>query len=189
MPIFKVSLALARRIFIFIRMATYTLGYITSNFPDTLPMVVTTMTDFQLAGSRLGSNLDISSNISTITSYINQIESKTTTLAQIDGAIINQTPEYQNKNATSMFLSRIETVSTQTQSLQTQLDVVNANLENTNVKISGDITGIIFYTYTTATIILGILSIGLITYSVFLYMNESGTIDMKPVVGGRLRRS
>ena len=174
-------------------MATYTLGYITSNFPDTLPIVVTTVTDLQTAGAKLGSNLDISLNISTLTSYINQIESKTMTLANIDAAIIQQTPEYQNQTATSNFLSNIQSISTQTQSLQTQLDVVNANLENTNVKISGDITNVLFYTYTTATIILGILSIGLITYSVFLFMNESGTDTTKlSVLGlmkGGIRRS
>lgn len=167
----------------------YTLGYITSNFPDTLPNVVTTTMGLQTAAAKLGSNLDISSNISTLVADIGNIERQTMALGQINTTIIGQTGEYQNKTATSIFLSNIQSVSTQTESLQTQLDVVNANLQNTGVKISGDITGILFYTYTTATIILGILSIGLITYCVFLFMNESGTMDMKPVVGGRLRRS
>ena len=167
----------------------YTLGYITSNFPDTPSNVVTIMTNSQNAVIKLGSNLDISANISTLAADITDIERQTMALAKINTTIIGQTGEYQNKTATSIFLSNIQSVSTQTESLQTQLDVVNANLQNTGVKISGDITGILFYTYTTATIILGILSIGLITYCVFLFMNESGTMDMKPVVGGRLRRS
>ena len=171
-------------------MATpYTLGYITSNFPDTLPNIVTTMMNSRTAVAKLGSNLDISSNISTLTADITDIERQTLELAKINTTIIGKTGEYQNQSASSMFLSRIQQVSTQTDSLQTQLDVVNANLQNTGVKLSGDITGILFYTYTTATIILGILSIGLITYSVFLFMNESGTVVMNPIVGGRLRRS
>jgi hypothetical protein len=172
-------------------MSTYSLANITSYYPDTLPQVSQYTTELQKAQSKLGSNQDISSNLTTLASYINQIDMQTKSLGEINAVFISKTPEYQNKTATSDFLSNIQSVSTQTQTLQTQIEVVNANLQNTDIKLSGDITGILFYTYTTATIILGILSIGLITYSIYMVMTEPDIIDMVPfqLLRGGTRRS
>jgi hypothetical protein len=172
-------------------MSTYSLANITLNYPDTLPQVSQYTTELQTAQSKLGANQDISSNLTTLASYINQIDMRTKSLGEINTIFISKTPEYQNKTASSDFLSNIQSVSTQTQTLQTQLEVVNANLQNTDTKLSGDITGILFYTYTSATIILGILSIGLITYSIYLIMNSEDTIDFVPfrLLRGGTRRS
>lgn len=172
-------------------MSTYSLANITLYFPDTPPQVSQYTTELQTAQSKLGSNQDISSNLTTLASYINQIDIRTKSLGEINAIFISKTPEYQNKTASSDFLSNIQSISTQTQTLQTQLEVVNANLQNTDTKLSGDITGVLFYTYTTATIILGILSIGLITYSIYMVMTEPDIIDTVPfrLLRGGTRRS
>jgi hypothetical protein len=57
--------------------------------------------------------------------------------------------------------------------LQGQLDTIEANVNHLESKTKADIPIIIFYAYTTMTILLGIISICLITYVVYVYMNPS----------------
>ena len=139
-----------------------------SMFPDTPPQVI----QFQTAYTNYTNGTN-NTDSNALVYWINGLSNQVTLLKQFQSNLITTTPEYTNKTASQMFLSNISTTSVQTSTLQMKLDIVNQNIENVKSKVNGNISNIIFYTYTSATILLGVLSIGLITYFVYMYMNLS----------------
>jgi hypothetical protein len=137
-----------------------------SMFPDTPPQVI----QFQSAYTNYinGTN---NTDSNALVYWINGLSNQVGLLKQFQSNIISTTPEYTNKSASQMFLSNLSTTSMQTSTLQLKFDIVNQNVEHVQSKINGNLTNIIFYTYTSITILLGVLSIGLITYFVYMYMN------------------
>ena len=91
-------------------------------------------------------------------SLINGLSNTVVQLQSYQSNLITNTPEYNNTYASQMFLSNISSTSVQTSTLQLKLDIVNQNIENTHSKMSGGLSDIIFYTYTSATILFGVLS-------------------------------
>jgi hypothetical protein len=146
-----------------------------TTFPDTPPQVIqfeTAYTNYINGTNNTDSNA--------LVYLINGLSNQVTLLQQFQSNLITTTPEYTNKAASQMFLSNLSSTSVQTSTLQVKLDIVNENIKNTQSKLNGGISDIMFYTYTSASILLGLLSIGLITYFVYMYMNLS-----TPMTGGR----
>jgi len=85
-----------------------------------------------------------------------------------------------NSEIFSIFEQIIET-DIESATLQGKMDTIEANIKHLESKTTADIPIIIFYAYTTMTILLGIISICLITYLVYVYMNPSSD-----TVGGRI---
>jgi len=73
--------------------------------------------------------------------------------------------------------------------LQGKLDTIEANINHLESKTTADIPIVIFYAYTTLTLLLGIISICLITYLVYMYMNSSSdSVGRGILSGGRRKR-
>ena len=145
-----------------------------SMFPDTPGQVIqfqSAYTNYKNGTSNVDSNALIS--------LLNGLSNTVVELNNYQSNIISTTPEYTNTSASQMFLSNLSTTAVQSSTLQIKLDIINQNIENAQSKLSGDISNVIFYTYTSLTILLGLLSIGLITYFVYMYMNLSS-----PMTGG-----
>jgi len=150
------------------------LNSFSSTFPDT-PNQVSQFPSVYTNYINGTGNVDSNALIALISGLSNTVVQ----LQNYQSNLITNTPEYNNTSASQMFLSNISTTSVQTSTLQLKLDIVNQNIKDSQVKMSGDLTNIIFYTYTSATIVLGLLSIGLITYFVYIYMSPS-----TPMTGG-----
>ena len=142
-----------------------------SMFPDTPTQVIqfqSAYTNYKNGTSNVDSNALIS--------LLNGMSNTVNQLQKFQSNLIVNTPEYTNTSVSKMFLSNLSTTAVQSSTLQVKLDIVNQNIENEQLKLNGNISNVIFYTYTSLTILLGLLSIGLITYFVYMYMNLSSSM-------------
>jgi hypothetical protein len=140
-------------------------------FPDTPTQVIqfqSAYTNYKNGTSNVDSNALIS--------LLNGMSNTVNQLQKFQSNLIVNTPEYTNTSVSKMFLSNLSTTAVQSSTLQVKLDIVNQNIENEQLKLNGNISNVIFYTYTSLTILLGLLSIGLITYFVYMYMNLSSSM-------------
>jgi hypothetical protein len=145
-------------------------------FPDAPPQVA----QFSIDSNKY-INGSIDSNI--LIGDINSLTNMVNLLKTFQGNIIRNTPEYTNVSLTSNFLNQVSTVTATTSTLQLQLQVAEANVINSQLKAAGNLSSIVFYTYTTATIILGIICIALITYLVYTYVYAS-PVSYSSIKGG-----
>jgi hypothetical protein len=147
-------------------MTTYTLASFSQTFPD-IPYdennLIKTSTDY----------INGTVKLSAVIAFQQKLNQQINDLKTYQSNLISSTPEYIDQTSTPVFLSSISTATTQASTLQTQLDIVTTNLQNSEAKMNGNMTAVIFYVYTTATIILGILCILLIAYLVYMYMDPS----------------
>jgi hypothetical protein len=146
-----------------------------SNFPiDITSLEMQFQQD--LANYEFGS-VDSNVPIADIANLNNTIQA----LAQYQYNLIQSVPEYGNQyqpyinNESYSFTSNFNNANAQTSSLQLKLEVLNTNFSNALQKSEGNIPTIVYYTITSATILLGIICIFLITYLVYVYMSSSGS--------------
>jgi hypothetical protein len=123
--------------------------------------------------------------ISAVVAFHTNISTQIAALQNYQSNLIGSTPEYKDQSVSPLFLSTISTVTSQTSTLQTQLSIVNTNVQNMQLKAGGNMTAFTFYVYTTVTIVIGILCIVLITYLVYMYMEPSSTIQTSSMKGGK----
>ena len=125
----------------------------------------------------LASNNFVNGNgpISAVTAFQTNLNNQIKELQNYQSNLISSTPEYRDQTLTPKFLSSISTATIQASTLQKQIDIVNTNILNSEAKMGGNMSAVIFYVYTTATIILGILCIVLIVYLSYIYMEPSST--------------
>ena len=159
-----------------------------ANFSSTFPDIPPQQNEFKIySDAYISGNGDISQVQGSINSLSNLIVS----LKSYQSNLIAKTPEYTDQSAAPMFLSNISTVSVQASTLQNTFNIAQENIANSQNRYSGNISAIIFYTYSSATILLGILSIFLTTHLVFTYMGSSvsvgisSTNNARPFQGGR----
>jgi len=146
-----------------------TLASFSQQFPD-IPFDGTTFS--QAVNNYVTANGNLSTVIVFQTNLRNQIEA----LKLYQSTLIASTPEYIDQSASPTFLSNVNTVNIQGAALQNQLSIIGKNLQNSQLKLNGNMSAVLFYIYTTATIILGILCIILIVYLVYMYVTPSGSI-------------
>lgn len=155
------------------------LAAFSSNFPDIPPQ------QSQFIANYINYSTGTIRDPSILQNNINSLNELIASLKNVQLTIIRSIPEYTNPTAAPKFLSNISTVHAEASTLQTQLDVTNANIQNQNFKLTGNISDLMFYTYSTATIILGIICISLITFLIYRYMY---TPAVAPMVGGRIQK-
>jgi hypothetical protein len=155
------------------------LAVFSSNFPDIPPQQSQFTTDY------INYSTGTIQDPSILQNNINSLNDLIASLKNVQLTVIRSIPEYTNPTTAPKFLSNISTVHAQASTLQTQLDVTHANIENQTFKLTGNISDIMFYTYSTATIILGIICISLIVFLIYRYMN---TPVIAPMMGGRIEK-
>jgi hypothetical protein len=133
-------------------------------FPDIPPQVNQFIThiDQYVMGTLTDSNVVVNDliSLSTLINSLHVYQSK----------IISGTPEFTDPTTATTFLKSISTTSGQSSTLVTQLDILSTNIQNAQAKLGGNFSPILFYTYSTATIILGLLCIMLVAYIVYTYV-------------------
>jgi hypothetical protein len=155
------------------------LGAFSSNFPDIPPQ------QSQFIRNYINYSTGTIRDPSVLQNDINSLNELIASLKNVQMNVIRSIPEYTNPNAAPKFLSNISTVHAEASTLQTQLDITNANIQNQTFKLTGDISDLMFYTYSTATVILGIICISLITFLIYRYLY---TPAPAPMVGGRIQK-
>jgi len=143
----------------------------TSTFPDTPPEEAQFKTayDNYTATNTTGTSANLSNLNDNLLTRIDKLK-------QFQTSILSFVPEYTNPSTAPTLLSSFSTVATQNSDLVTKLDLVNQNLVNAELSKTGNLQGIEFLVYTSGTIILGIISIFLIAYLVYIYVGNSATV-------------
>jgi len=155
------------------------LAAFSSNFPDIPPQQSQFLTDY------INYSTGTIQDPSALQNNINSLNDLIASLKNVQSNVIRSIPEYTNPNAAPTFLSNISTIHVEASTLQTQLDITNANIQNQTLKLTGDLSDLMFYTYSTATIILGIICISIITFLIYRYVNAP---SVTPMVGGRIEK-
>ena len=140
----------------------------TTTFPDTPPeeaQFATAHTNYTATNP--------SGNYDTLAYFNTSLESRISNLSTFQTSIISSIPEYNDTTTARTLLSSMSTVAVKADNLQGQSDVIDMNLANSQLKQTGGFSTIEFIIYTSSTIVLGILSICLIVYLVYLYQTPS----------------
>jgi hypothetical protein len=143
----------------------------TSNFPDIPPEEAQFTTAYNnfIATNPSGTSANLSNLNDTLLTRIQNLQ-------KFQTSIISFVPEYVDLTTAPTLLSSFSTATTQNLNLTTQLELVNQNLVNAELSKSGNLQGIEFLFYTSGSIVLGIISIFLIAYLVYVYVGSSATV-------------
>jgi len=156
----------------------YTVASFSQQFPDT-PF------DSRQLDQVFNNYVNGNGDLAAVTAFQTKLSNQITALQSYQANLVASIPEYTDQSSAPTFLSSISTAATHASTLQTQLDIMNANIEHSQLKLNGNMSAVFFYVYTTATIILGILSIVLITYLVYMYVSPSESGLNTSMKGGK----
>jgi hypothetical protein len=156
------------------------LASFSSTYPDIPPQEAEFNNSYSLLLNKQINTTDVfQHNIDSLGSLIQSLQQYQTT-------IITNTPEYKDQTTAPLFLSNMTDTSVQTSTLQTKLDIVQANISNKKESIIPNaISEIINYSYMAGTIFFGILCILLTTYLVYTYMDSSVVSNSIPIKNAR----
>ena len=143
----------------------------TSNFPDIPPEEAQFTTAYQnyIATNPTGTSANLSNLNNTLLTRIQNLQ-------KFQTSIISYVPEYVDPTSAPTLLSNVSTAIFKGTDLLKQLELSETNLVNSGLNQLTGIPTINLVAYALGTIVLGIISIFLIAYLVYVYVGSSSTV-------------